>query len=118
MIFVIDYVIEFAINLITLITQSLTRLFKRTCYCVFTEFYHHTSAMENSCNTFLTIAAILGCLLFLSAFAMCWLATRLHTAVVGNVSEKSIDRLVRDHSRRFSSTGRDNTGYTGRATTQ
>ncbi|GLV45873.1 uncharacterized protein CBL_11670 [Carabus blaptoides fortunei] len=82
------------------------------------EFYHHTSALENSCNTFLTIAAILGCLLFLSALAMCWLATRLHAAVVGNVSEKSIDRLVRDHSRRFSSTGRDNTGYTGRATTQ
>lgn len=83
------------------------------------EFYHRTAVMESSCNTFLTISAILGSLLFLSAFLMCWLATRLHSAVVGGASEKSIDRLVREHSRRYSvNVGRENSGYTGRATTQ
>lgn len=77
------------------------------------EFYHRTAAMENSCSTFLVIAAILGCLLFLSAFIMCWLATRLHTALVGAAaSSKNLDQLVRD-SRCYSESG-----YTGRATTQ
>ncbi|CAH1372751.1 unnamed protein product, partial [Tenebrio molitor] len=77
------------------------------------EFYHRTAAMESSCSTFLVIAAILGCLLFLSAFIMCWLASRLHSALVGTVnSNKNIDQLVRE-SRHFSESG-----YTGRATTQ
>ncbi|CAH0547448.1 unnamed protein product [Brassicogethes aeneus] len=76
------------------------------------EFYHRTAAMESSCSTFLVIAAILGCLLFLSAFIMCWLATRLHTAILGAANNKSIDQLVRE-SRCYSESG-----YTGRATTQ
>lgn len=77
------------------------------------EFYHRTAAMETSCSTFLVIAAILGCLLFLSAFIMCWLATRLHSALVGAVNNnKSLDQLVRE-SRNF-----PEKGYTGRPTTQ
>lgn len=73
------------------------------------EFYHKTTTMEGSCSTFLVIAAILGCLLFLSAFIMCWLALRLHGALLGT---KSIDHLVGD-SRHY-----PETGYTGRPTTQ
>lgn len=77
------------------------------------DFYHRTAAMESSCGTFLVIAAILGCLLFLSAFIMCWLASRLHSVLIGAANNnKNIDQLVRD-SRRFSENG-----YTGRATTQ
>lgn len=77
------------------------------------EFYHRTAAMESSCSTFLAIAAILGCLLFLSAFIMCWLASRLHSALVGAVNTgKNIDQLVRE-SRNF-----PETGYTGRPITQ
>lgn len=77
------------------------------------EFFERTAAMENSCSTFLVVAAILGCLLFLSAFIMCWLASKLHTALVGAVnSNKNIDQLVRE-SRNF-----PEKGYTGRATTQ
>ncbi|XP_057671872.1 uncharacterized protein LOC130903662 [Diorhabda carinulata] len=77
------------------------------------EFYHRTQSIEGSCSTFLVVAAILGALLFLSAFIMCWLATKLHTTLVGaNNNNKNIDQLVRD-SRRFS-----DSGYTGRATTQ
>lgn len=77
------------------------------------EFYHRNPGLEGSCSTFLVVAAILGALLFLSAFIMCWLATKLHTALVGvNSDGKNIDQLVRD-SRRYS-----DSGYTGRATTQ
>lgn len=77
------------------------------------EFYHRTTGAENSCGTFLVIAAILGCLLFLSAFIMCWLATRLHTALIGAAnSNNNINELVRESSRYSES------GYTGRATTQ
>ncbi|XP_044270928.1 uncharacterized protein LOC123015308 [Tribolium madens] len=77
------------------------------------EFYHRTAAMESSCSTFLAVAAILGCLLFLSAFVMCWLASRLHSALIGTVNtSKNIDELVRE-SRHYSESG-----YTGRATTQ
>lgn len=76
------------------------------------EFYHKTTAVEASCSTFLVIAAILGCLLFLSAFIMCWLASRLHSVLVGTVStSKSIDQLVRE-SRCYSESS-----YTGRPTT-
>nr|CAI5843263.1 unnamed protein product [Callosobruchus analis] len=78
------------------------------------EFYHRTAAMESSCGTFLVIAAILGCLLFLSAFIMCWLASKLHSVLLGAaVENKNIDQFVRD--RRYSDSG---CGYTGRATTQ
>nr|CAH7727067.1 unnamed protein product [Callosobruchus chinensis] len=78
------------------------------------EFYHRTAAMESSCGTFLVIAAILGCLLFLSAFIMCWLASKLHSVLLGAaVESKNMDQFVRD--RRYSDSG---CGYTGRATTQ
>ncbi|KAJ8924904.1 hypothetical protein NQ315_001061 [Exocentrus adspersus] len=77
------------------------------------EFYHRTGNMEGNCSTFLVIAAILGCLLFMSAFIMCWLATRLHSALIGAANDcKNIDELVRESSRYSES------GYTGRATTQ
>lgn len=76
------------------------------------EFYHKTAAVEASCSTFLVIAAILGCLLFLSAFIMCWLASRLHSVLVGTVNtSKNIDQLVRE-SRSYSESS-----YTGRPTT-
>ncbi|XP_017783560.1 PREDICTED: uncharacterized protein LOC108567538 [Nicrophorus vespilloides] len=76
------------------------------------EFYHRTAAIESSCNSFLAIAAILGCLLFMSAFVMCWLASRLHSTLVGAANtHKNLDQFVRD-ARNFEG------GYTGRATTQ
>ncbi|KAK4876521.1 hypothetical protein RN001_009027 [Aquatica leii] len=76
------------------------------------EFYHKTATLENSCSTFLVIAAILGCLLFLSAFVMCWLALRLHTALIGGFGgSRSIDQLVGE-GKQYDS------GYTGRPTTQ
>lgn len=77
------------------------------------EFYHRSASVEGSCSTFLVIAAILGCLLFLSAFIMCWLATKLHSALIGAANNgKNLEQLVRE-SRNYS-----DTGYTGRATTQ
>lgn len=77
------------------------------------EFFHKSAVVESSCSTFLVIAAILGCLLFLSAFIMCWLATRLHSALIGAVhTGKSIDQLVRE-SRNYTESC-----YTGRPTTQ
>ncbi|XP_044767153.1 uncharacterized protein LOC123323025 isoform X2 [Coccinella septempunctata] len=77
------------------------------------EFFHKSAVVETSCSTFLVIAAILGCLLFLSAFIMCWLATRLHSALIGAVNTgKSIDQLVRE-SRNYSESC-----YTGRPITQ
>ncbi|KAF2899862.1 hypothetical protein ILUMI_06324 [Ignelater luminosus] len=78
------------------------------------EFYHKTTTLENSCSTFLVIAGVLGCLLFLSAFIMCWLALRLHTALLGGVNgTKNIDQLVGNSGRHY-----HETGYTGRPTTQ
>lgn len=77
------------------------------------EFYHRNATIEGSCSTFLVVAAILGCLLFLSAFIMCWLASRLHSVLVGAAnSNKNIDQLVRESRHYLDS------GYTGRATTQ
>ncbi|GJQ71196.1 hypothetical protein Trydic_g1093 [Trypoxylus dichotomus] len=76
------------------------------------EFFHKSAALESSCSTFLVIATILGCLLFMSAFIMCWLASRLHAALIGSDGNKNIDQLVRE-SRHFS-----DSGYTGRAMTQ
>ncbi|KAG5885120.1 hypothetical protein JTB14_037912 [Gonioctena quinquepunctata] len=76
------------------------------------EFYHRTLS-DSSCSTFLVIVAILGSLLFLSAFLMFWLATRLHSALVNTADErKNVDQLVRD-TQRYS-----DSGYMGRATTQ
>lgn len=79
------------------------------------ELFERTAgAMETSCNTFLLIAAVLGCLLFMSAFVMCWLASRLHGALIGAVNtHKNIDQLVRN----YPDTGIGG-GYTGRPTTQ
>lgn len=77
------------------------------------EYYHKTNTNENSCSTFLVIAAVLGCLLFLSAFIMCWLALRLHTALMGGINEpKGIDQLIGER-RHY-----NEKGYTGRPTTQ
>lgn len=75
------------------------------------EFYHKAASLDGNCSSFLVIAAILGCLLFMSAFVMCWLATRLHTTLLGNGKLANIDQLVRE------SRGID-TVYMGRATTQ
>ncbi|KAL3285289.1 hypothetical protein HHI36_019399 [Cryptolaemus montrouzieri] len=76
------------------------------------EFFHKSAVVEGSCSTFLVIAAILGSLLFLSAFIMCWLASRLHSALLGAVhAGKSLDQLVRE-SRNYSESC-----YTGRPTT-
>ncbi|XP_044736948.1 uncharacterized protein LOC123298913 [Chrysoperla carnea] len=76
------------------------------------DLYHRTPVTENSCSTFLAISGVLGCLLFLSAAIMCWLASRLHVALLSNTPTKSIDQLVREHTRH------DSIGYTGRAMTQ
>nr|XP_023015712.1 uncharacterized protein LOC111505174 [Leptinotarsa decemlineata] len=77
------------------------------------EFYHKTTSLESSCSTFLVIVAILGCLLFLSAFLMFWLTTRLHSALLmADNKNKNIDQLVRD-AKKYSVSG-----YMGRATTQ
>ncbi|XP_060535294.1 uncharacterized protein LOC132707445 [Cylas formicarius] len=77
------------------------------------EFLERTAALESSCGTFLVIAAILGCLLFMSAFIMCWLASKLHSAIVGTAeSHKNIEDLVRE-GRHYG-----DACYTGRPTTQ
>ncbi|KAH1008585.1 uncharacterized protein LOC109541770 [Dendroctonus ponderosae] len=77
------------------------------------ELFEKASAIEGSCSTFLAIAAILGCLLFLAAFLMCWLASKLHSALVAaNDPNKSVEEYVRE-GRHYS-----DSCYTGRATTQ
>lgn len=77
------------------------------------EFFQRASSMESSCSTFLVVAAILGCLLFMAAFIMCWLATKLHSALMEtNESGKNVDDFVRE-SRHYSESC-----YTGRPTTQ
>lgn len=104
-------------------TQGLSKKYNATQYTKFKEnleytvlmpgeFCHRTAALEGSCSTFLVIATILGCLLFMSAFVMCWLASRLHAALIGSGNNKNIDQLVRE-SKHFSESG-----YTGRALTQ
>lgn len=85
------------------------------------EFYHSAgSLVEGSCSTFLAIAGILGALLFISALIMCWLAARLHSAIVGAVRRHShIDQFVRETQAKYcNSTSMSSNGYTGRATTQ
>ncbi|CAG9761504.1 unnamed protein product [Ceutorhynchus assimilis] len=77
------------------------------------EFFQKASALESSCSTFLVVAAILGCLLFLAAFLMCWLASKLHSALLAaNDSNTNVDDMVREN-RHYSESC-----YTGRATTQ
>ncbi|RZF48243.1 hypothetical protein LSTR_LSTR006210 [Laodelphax striatellus] len=79
------------------------------------DLYHRTAAMENSCSTFLVISGALGCLLFCSAFIMCYLACRLQGVLATQRRRTGIDNLVRDHSRKHSLAS---TGYTGRPTLQ
>jgi len=93
-------------------------------YSIFADFYHSaTNSLEGSCSTFLVIASVLGCLLFLSAFIMCYLVSRLHSALASPHRTRSIDQLVRDHKRKYSvGPGEiavvDTSGYTGRNTVQ
>ncbi|XP_069702001.1 uncharacterized protein [Periplaneta americana] len=88
------------------------------------DFYHSApNSLEGSCSTFLVIAAVLGCLLFLSAFIMCYLVSRLHSALSSTHHARSIDQLVRDHKRKYSiapgeTPVTDTSGYTGRNTVQ
>ena len=70
------------------------------------DLYHHSAALESSCSTFLLIASVLGFLLFVSEFVMCYLASRLHGYITerfrnGNVGIGQCDTV----------TTRD--GYTG-----
>lgn len=93
-------------------------------YSIFADFYHSaTNSLEGSCSTFLVIASVLGCLLFLSAFIMCYLVSRLHSALASPHRTRSIDQLVRDHKRKYSVDPGDiavvdTSGYTGRNTVQ
>jgi len=93
-------------------------------YSIFADFYHSAAnSLEGSCSTFLVIASVLGCLLFLSAFIMCYLVSRLHSALASPHRTRSIDQLVRDHKRKYSvGPGEiavvDTSGYTGRNTVQ
>ncbi|XP_023715402.1 uncharacterized protein LOC111868717 isoform X2 [Cryptotermes secundus] len=88
------------------------------------DFYHSAAnSLEGSCSTFLVIAAVLGCLLFLSAFIMCYLVSRLHSTLASTQHTRSIDQLVRDHKRKYSVGPSDiavveTSGYTGRNTVQ
>ncbi|KAJ8958162.1 hypothetical protein NQ318_006101 [Aromia moschata] len=85
---------------------------KLSKYNATTQFTRIQGNLEAAAAPFLAIAAILGCLLFMSAFIMCWLASRLHSALLGAAGDnKNIDQLVRESSRYSES------GYTGRATT-
>ena len=93
-------------------------------YSIFADFYHSAAnSLEGSCSTFLVIASVLGCLLFLSAFIMCYLVSRLHSALASPHRLRSIDQLVRDHKQKYSAgPGEiavvDTSGYTGRNTVQ
>jgi uncharacterized iron-regulated membrane protein len=93
-------------------------------YSIFADFYHSAAnSLEGSCSTFLVIAAVLGCLLFLSAFIMCYLVSRLHSALASTHHTRSIDQLVQDHKRMYSVSPGDvavveKSGYTGRNTVQ
>ena len=74
------------------------------CVLVVAELYQRgaaAAALESSCGTFLLIAAVLGCLLLCAACLMCYLAARLHSALSNQLHAKSLDMLVREHSRRF-----------------
>ncbi|XP_034250477.1 uncharacterized protein LOC117650935 [Thrips palmi] len=83
-----------------------------------------SAVLESSCGTFLLVAAVLGCLLLCAACLMCYLAARLHAALGTQLHAKSLDVLVREHSRRFhhhhhssaSTSGSEASGYTGRST--
>ncbi|KAL6436641.1 hypothetical protein ACFW04_004833 [Cataglyphis niger] len=73
------------------------------------------AGLEGSCGNFLYVATGLGALLALSAFIMCYLASRLHNLSSTMQQSKSIDELVRDRTRKYCDT---TPGYTGRSTMQ
>lgn len=73
------------------------------------------AGLEGSCGNFLYVATGLGVLLVLSAFIMCYLASRLHGLSSSMQQNKSIDDLVRDRARKYCDTA---PGYTGRSTVQ
>nr|XP_050853956.1 uncharacterized protein LOC127065539 [Vespula vulgaris] len=73
------------------------------------------SGLEGSCGSFLYVAIGLGALLVLSAFIMCYLASRLHNLSSSISQNKSIDDLVRDRARKYCDA---TSGYTGRSTVQ
>ncbi|CAH0389504.1 unnamed protein product [Bemisia tabaci] len=76
------------------------------------DFYHRAVSMENSCSTFLMVSATLGLLLFLSAFIMCYLASRLQSVLSSQYNATmGIDQLVREHARKM---GPESVCYTGR----
>ncbi|XP_067207191.1 uncharacterized protein [Linepithema humile] len=80
------------------------------------ELYDKVAAgLEGSCGNFLYVATGLGVLLVLSAFIMCYLASRLHSLSTTMQQNKSIDELVRDRTRKYCDT---TPGYTGRSTMQ
>ncbi|KAM0726321.1 hypothetical protein ACS0PU_007505 [Formica fusca] len=80
------------------------------------ELYDKVAAgLEGSCGNFLYVATGLGALLVLSAFIMCYLASRLHNLSSTMQQSKSIDELVRDRTRKYCDT---TPGYTGRSTMQ
>lgn len=81
------------------------------------DFYHKTSSMEHTCSTFVMVSGALGCLLLMSAILMCYLATRLQSAVAASDHTTSIDHLVREHNRKQSLASETMT-YTGRTTMQ
>jgi hypothetical protein len=81
-----------------------------------TDLYEKVAAgLESSCGSFLYVATGLGALLVLSAFIMCYLASRLHSVSSTIRQNKTIDELVRDRSRKYCDT---TPGYTGRSTMQ
>ncbi|XP_066587536.1 uncharacterized protein [Prorops nasuta] len=74
------------------------------------------AGLEGSCGNFLYVATGLGALLVLSAFIMCYLASRLHSLSSTIPQNKSIDELVRDRARKCCEA--THPGYTGRSTVQ
>ncbi|XP_024938707.1 uncharacterized protein LOC107265663 isoform X2 [Cephus cinctus] len=73
------------------------------------------AGLEGSCGNFLYVATGLGGLLMLSAFIMCYLASRLHSISSSIPQNKSIDELVRERARKYCEV---TPGYTGRSTVQ
>ncbi|XP_008468968.1 uncharacterized protein LOC103506362 [Diaphorina citri] len=80
------------------------------------DLYRKTISMESSCSTFLLVSGVLGGLLFISAFLMCYLASRLQTALATRYHSNNLDHFVREHSRKCSLN--DQYQYTGRSTIQ
>ncbi|GLH09819.1 Uncharacterized protein GBIM_14865 [Gryllus bimaculatus] len=80
------------------------------------DFYQESTMNENSCNAILAVTGVLGCIIFVAALVVCYLASRLHTLVAAPNHRKGIEEVVRDHSV-FLHDGESNR-YTGRSTLQ